>query len=581
MSININDLTHEEKYFLLDLSYIDLDHLIDYEVRNVSIEKALENALLVRRITPKQTEQINELIDRYAALREKGTQLEQVNIIGYQNHNPVGNTTHDTKSGFVGYVLEDPNGNRGFLFRGSELGLDQKPMVDMGDNLGSAFTGTSVQLTQALKFFDDYKVEGKTNSLYGHSKGNNLQTKVFLENLDLDIYAYGVNGQPIYYYDLTNEQKAALKGDRYTFIIHELDIVNMLGYVDYIDIVVKIKDYKKLINPFYPHSTGSVEFDETGDFVSTKDPNVLGRQGINIAVTTVKSIEELTIGRFRNFSEDPFGIKALQNVGKNLYNLSIDTVHVILTFVYEKASSMVSYVKDKLVEYAEKLGKWTTEKIESFKGWLNKLVDDATTFFEKVKEVARNAYKETLQQIEKAREKWNRLKEQTASKVSQFIDNLKTNISNKKDEFVEKTKSFHSKITNLQGKFRKQAIKTISSILMGASKGSSKGPKIGVNLGRLEGLQRSVQRSGDNVSQLVRRIVSTTTTIIGNVRRRYHEPYVQSQIHQLEKMIEQIRREEKKVADHFQQTSKGLRMSVEKYRQVESQITKNTRRVKN
>ncbi|MFB9277177.1 hypothetical protein ACFFT4_19625, partial [Cohnella cellulosilytica] len=120
MSVQRNDLTDEEKYFLLELSYVDLNSVVDYRKENMNILQVLNDAWDVRSMETEQRDKIKDLIDKYNELSQKHGGLEDIRVIGYENHNRTGDTTHDTQSGFVGYALEDASGNRGFLFRGSE-----------------------------------------------------------------------------------------------------------------------------------------------------------------------------------------------------------------------------------------------------------------------------------------------------------------------------------------------------------------------------------------------------------------------------------------------------------------------------
>jgi hypothetical protein len=53
-----------------------------------------------------------------------------------------------------------------------------------------------------------------------------VKTEVFVNHLDMDTNTYSVNGQPIYWFDLMEEQKAALRGERHQSIIHEGDFVS-------------------------------------------------------------------------------------------------------------------------------------------------------------------------------------------------------------------------------------------------------------------------------------------------------------------------------------------------------------------
>ncbi|PZD94578.1 hypothetical protein DNH61_16555 [Paenibacillus sambharensis] len=379
MSIQLQDLTDEEKYFLAEFSYVDLQHSVPYSQGNShSIREALDRALMSNN-DPAQTERIQSLQVQYTKLTEKfDGRLEDVRIVGYQNTNPIGNATESSKTGFVGYALQDADGNQGYLFRGSE----PNHLVDWTDNAASSFTGNSTQLKQANAFFEEHSA-GRSGSIsmIGHSKGNNLMTSVYLNNLDKDVYAYGINGQPIYWYDLTNEQKAALRGDRYTFIIHEYDFVNALGYVDYVDKVIELKDPSKFVDPknfkadpFHPHSPGSVAFDKNGDFASEKPHNRLGRQAINNGMTVVHWGELLTVERIRTLFSDPLGLEIAAQISREAFYLLVDTVKVIVSYAAEQLYAAANFVKDQTVAFIARVEKLARGIHEKLKNWF----DDAT-----------------------------------------------------------------------------------------------------------------------------------------------------------------------------------------------------------
>ncbi|MCR8643650.1 hypothetical protein NV379_13415 [Paenibacillus sp. N1-5-1-14] len=368
MSINMNDLTDEEKYFLLELSYIDLSNRPPISSSNKpSIRDAL--VYIATHDTKKDNiEKINLLINKYdTMIIENKTALSDVRLIGYENHNPTGNPTVNDKSGFVGYALEDSNGNRGVLFRGSELGtsLDLDEWIDWSDNADSSLTGTSKQVEQANAFFDKYKVEGGTNSIYGHSKGNNLGAEVFLNNLDMDIYAYSVNGQPVYWNDLTEKQREALRGDRYTFIVHNRDFISDIGHVEYVDRVVNLKGISwKSFNPMYPHSLESVEFDLNGNFKSSRKPNLTDRF--------------LSIG-FEAL------INTINNKGSIYYFLT-EVVKATYVAVSQEAYEAVKFIKDKCIELASKLENWTRETIDRVNVWFDQVAQKAKLYFQEMKD---------------------------------------------------------------------------------------------------------------------------------------------------------------------------------------------------
>jgi hypothetical protein len=384
MSINRDELSHEEKYFLLELSYLNLPNNYKYETRNPSIDTILNHLLTNNELTQEEVGKVETLYTQFTKLSTTNPGLQDIKIVGYENHNPVGNTTHDTKTGFVGYAMEDSNGNRGFLFRGSEMGWSDKLMVDMGDNVTSSMTGTSKQVEQAKEFFDTYKAEGQTNSLYGHSKGNNLAGEVYVDNLELDIYAYGVNGQPVYWFDKTKEQKEALRGDNYDFIIHERDIVNGLGYVDYVDTVVHLRDGVNRYT-FAPHSLDTVDFDPDGNFVSTMESDIVKRQlYTNAGALRAHVLQQLSHQRLTTLFSDPLGIEIFKQVSKSTYYYLVDTVKILMKSAVDNTLSFAQTVKNKVVDAVAKVEKLAEKAKNQVSTWLNRVTETSLSIFQKI-----------------------------------------------------------------------------------------------------------------------------------------------------------------------------------------------------
>ncbi|XID94311.1 DUF6792 domain-containing protein [Paenibacillaceae bacterium WGS1546] len=385
MSIQNKDLTDEEKYFLLQLSYVDLVSAVDYQDNNLTIIQALNRARIELAEDKDQIERIEALIKSYPEITRKHEGLKDIRIIGYENHNRNGDTTHDTRSGFVGYALEDSNGNRGFLFRGSET----ESWVDWTDNAESGIKGESTQVRQANAFFEKYstdehgrRMEDISYSLYGHSKGNNLATEVFVNHLDLDVNAYSVNGQPIYWFDLTDEQKAAIRGDRYQFIVHEGDFVSGLGYVDYVDTVVNLKDsfFERIRSSGWggfmdPHALTVIEFDESGGFASTQNPDTVRRQianaGVTAAIMAIRNIPKLFT--------DEADFEMWRELGKTGYDFVIDSAKVLWKAVWnsEPVEGIKSFVRNTLKD----IGTWFDRHWNRFSEWFDSFTNNVRSFF--------------------------------------------------------------------------------------------------------------------------------------------------------------------------------------------------------
>ncbi|WP_187292119.1 Mbeg1-like protein [Bacillus sp. 1NLA3E] len=179
--------------------------------------------------------------------------------------------------------------------------------------MGNLEAGIGIVTQQHEEANNFYKENTNKNTkgeitIYGHSKGGNLSTYVFLKNLKDNVKAYIVNGAPICYLGLSDKEKGALNSGRFTFITYVGDIVSHLGFAPYVDKIVVPHDLGKEIDPFFFHYETSVDFNEKdgrfahwynhGDWqLKDAKQDILYLQ-INTALFTInKSIEvEVAVG---------------------------------------------------------------------------------------------------------------------------------------------------------------------------------------------------------------------------------------------------------------------------------------------
>lgn len=174
-------------------------------------------------------------------------------------------------SGFGAIAVEDPSGNTGISYRGSDPfwdgeGNELSDLQDWLDDAIAASIGGSVQNAEALAFFEAYKNKDGNNYLYGHSKGGQLSEMVYVENLDQIKEIHLLNPQPVNPYILTPGQVAALRSNKVDIVVVEGDYVWCLGLVVNGNRVrvVKRKDGKGLLDA---HLYGSALFDSNGAIV--------------------------------------------------------------------------------------------------------------------------------------------------------------------------------------------------------------------------------------------------------------------------------------------------------------------------
>jgi hypothetical protein len=288
--MSLDQLNEEEKNILLQLSYFDLPSQGRH--RGLTIEEIWEK---VKNIPGNGGEARRERLEEYfSSDRYKNSNLAEVTLSGYKNNNPKMNG--ESESGFVGYAWGDRSGNATAVFRGSE---DMKNWdhfkTDWGSN-GAAGLGIEIQQQrEADQFYQRFVQSAPGEKLvFGHSKGGNLASYVFVNHLEDNVLGYVINGAPIFWPTLTPQQQEALKSGKFDFIAYEGDFVHDLGYAPYVDkiVVINKEDYD---DPFYPHYETSVDF-VNGSFEKEKPATITTRNEIYaeiIKLTAVYGVNEV------------------------------------------------------------------------------------------------------------------------------------------------------------------------------------------------------------------------------------------------------------------------------------------------
>ena len=287
--MSLDHLNEEEKNILLQLSYFDLP---PYSRQGHSVEEIWER--IKRDPTSGGGVRRERLEEYFSSDRYQNSNLADVTLSGYKNNNPKMNG--ESESGFVGYAWKDSTGNATAVFRGSE---DMKNWdhfkTDWVSN-GAAGVGIEIQQQKEADQFYQQFVQSATGEkmVFGHSKGGNLASYVFVNNLEDNVSGYVINGAPIFWPTLTKEQQEALKSDKFDFIAYEGDFVHDLGFAPYVDKTVAINkaDYD---DSFYPHYETSVDF-VNGSFEKSRAGSIFNRNDINteiIKYTVVYGVNEV------------------------------------------------------------------------------------------------------------------------------------------------------------------------------------------------------------------------------------------------------------------------------------------------
>lgn len=328
----LNELTEEQKGFLNEIAYINIPENWG-KVDNLADLVELSGR--------------EDLMD--FIFDDKNKHLAQLVIKEYVNNND-----ENSKSGFCAIAFQDPvTGQIGMSFRGSENdhheGQDWKK--DMFDNFATALIGTSPQSAEAIAFYQRNKDSDGNNYLYGHSKGGELATSVYVLDYINIQGVHVINAQPINGMKLLPDQIAALQSSKFTALVVNGDIVAWLG--------ARLYPVKFVVNNgkeggfLGPHSIGNIAYDENGNaIVETKPFSGHFWQGVTAIFATgivstlqfklrIPALAANIIVRISNFL-----IHDLPQLVKEFVEFSKRVIESIKEFTREVKEALKSFVSD-------------------------------------------------------------------------------------------------------------------------------------------------------------------------------------------------------------------------------------------
>lgn len=354
--MSLDHLNEEEKNILLQLSYFDLP--IQGRHKGLTLE---EIWIRVKQNSSNGGDARRERLEEYfSSDRYQNSNLADVTLSGYKNNNP--KMHGESESGFVGYAWGDSSGNATAVFRGSE---DMKNWdhfrTDWASNFSAGIGNEIQQQKEADRFYQQFVQSAIGEKIvFGHSKGGNLASYVFVNHLEDNVLGYVVNGAPIFWPALTPEQQEALRGGKFDFIVYEGDVVHDLGFAPYVDKIVEINkvDYD---DAFYPHYETSVDF-VNGSFEKVKSGSAHIRSEMNTEI--IKLI----------------GVYGINDIRED-YKLALALGNVALMVIHTTWKGKVAEAKlviDGFVAYFKGLKNVTT-----------KAVNDLISFFGSLKEAVK------------------------------------------------------------------------------------------------------------------------------------------------------------------------------------------------
>ena len=295
----------------------------------------------------------------------KNEHLKNLVVTEYVNNND-----NNSRSGFAAIAFKDPvTGQVGMSFRGSENnehtdedGKGQNWVKDMLDNALTSSIGTSPQSIEALAFYERNKDKDGNNYLYGHSKGGELATSIYVSDFDNISGVHVINAQPINVPKLHLDQIAALQSSKFNAIVVNGDIVAWAG--------ARLYPVKYVVNNgeqdgfFGPHSISSIKYDTDGNAMIEPKP-FSGHfwKGISAIIATV-----VVSGAQYALRIPAFVMNTITRIGNFL--------------IYDLPDMVLEFI-----EYSKKaidtIGEFTREIKDAFKNLVEEIANAVTSQFNK------------------------------------------------------------------------------------------------------------------------------------------------------------------------------------------------------
>jgi hypothetical protein len=289
--LRINELNDMQKTYLTQMSYLD--------VNEAGMEKIRSDGMTVSEMKQYLAEPEAAFCGT-ACLNQSGFDKTAGALLG-DDHVPtnaellqqledmglgdlrITDIAADSQTGFQAMAFEDPTGNTGISYRGSDLDLGRGAIKDwLKADFLEYFTGDSEQAQQAMAFFDRNRNDNGQTFVCGHSLGGNLTSHVFAERHEEIGEAFTINGNPINQKALDTQEKIdAFNSSKYNCNMVCGDVVsNLKSFEAYQGNVHYIKNNDSM-NPslLSAHLVQSASLDENGNFVQSDQSEMRNRLG--------------------------------------------------------------------------------------------------------------------------------------------------------------------------------------------------------------------------------------------------------------------------------------------------------------
>ena len=289
--INLNDLSDEQKVWLSQLSYLDINEegRLKIEQGTMTIndlpnylddpDKSYFGTFLV-----KNDELFIKGSDTFMGgktpLSMTNKELAQTICekgLGGLKITAVNEEQGKKDSGLQVIAFRDDYGNVGISYRGSDADIAHGMKQDWIEaNMLEFFKNDSRQIQEAKEFFEQNKIDNGQNFLYGHSLGGNLVQHIYCDQHHQIAEAFTINGNPINEKLINTQEKIDAFNDpnKFNCYIINGDVIGHLKTHQLYKNNVRFVENGGELTGLKAHFAQSGKYDKEGNFVRTTERQV-------------------------------------------------------------------------------------------------------------------------------------------------------------------------------------------------------------------------------------------------------------------------------------------------------------------
>ncbi len=274
-TVSLDNLTDKQKMCLTKLSYLDIDVDAYNEFKNEKGEVKVSDLVDLLE-NPNDTlwgrlGNLGSMLGWEVCDETDKKVLEEAleEGLGYYT---IKDVLDDKNSGAQGLAFEDPKGNTGVSFRGTDVSNLGSLFKDVATDISLWLRGEAGQLDRALEFFNKNSDMNGNNYLFGHSLGGYLAESTLAENHEYVKHCTVVNPLHVESENLDTQEKVDAFNDPNKLTVYDIggDSISQITQPElFEDNITYVKNsLKHSTDGIWNHLPTSGKFDSNGNYLT-------------------------------------------------------------------------------------------------------------------------------------------------------------------------------------------------------------------------------------------------------------------------------------------------------------------------